>query len=167
MCQKSLRNWIVTLCNKIIICIPILTLDIKIDHISIFTRRIVITLGRLHPMIAWPHEVTWLIKNDISPLLRGLWLPHLSWWRFIVNGHHPSSHLTLWLRDQVITWQMKNVIFQLPRDHGYQNWVVDFNAGLLFIKSHNLLMMWSHKVTWQMKNVINLLSRGLSLSNLT
>ena len=45
--------------------------------------------------------------------------------------------------------------------------VVGFNAGLLSIKSHNLLITWSYKVTWQMKNVINLLSRDLSLSNLT
>ena len=45
--------------------------------------------------------------------------------------------------------------------------VVGYNAGLLSIKSHNLLITWSYKVTWQMKNVINLLSRDLSLSNLT
>ena len=37
-------------------------------------------------------------------------------WRFIVKGHHPLSLLTLWSRDQVITWQMENVIAQLPRD---------------------------------------------------
>ena len=45
--------------------------------------------------------------------------------------------------------------------------VVGFNAGLLSIKSHNLLITWSYKITWQMQNVINLLSRDLSLSNLT
>ena len=44
--------------------------------------------------------------------------------------------------------------------------VVGFNAGLLYIKSYNLLITWSYKVTWQMKNVINSLSRDLSLSNL-
>ena len=45
--------------------------------------------------------------------------------------------------------------------------VVGSNAGLLCIKSHNMLITWSYKVTWQMKSVINLLSRDLSLSNLT
>ena len=40
-------------------------------------------------------------------------------------------------------------------------------AGRLSIKSHNLLITWSYKVIWQTKNVINLLSRNLSLSNLT
>ena len=32
------------------------------------------------------------------------------------KGHHPVSLLMLWSRDQVITWQMQNVISQLPRD---------------------------------------------------
>ena len=44
--------------------------------------------------------------------------------------------------------------------------LVGSNAGILSIKSQNLLITWSYKVTWQMKNVINSLSRDLSLSNL-
>ena len=45
--------------------------------------------------------------------------------------------------------------------------VLGVNASLSSIKLHNLLITWSYKVTWQMKIVINLLSRDLSLSNLT
>ena len=44
--------------------------------------------------------------------------------------------------------------------------LVGSNAGILSIKSQNLLITWLYKVTWQMKNVINSLSRDLSLSNL-
>ena len=44
--------------------------------------------------------------------------------------------------------------------------VVGSNAGLLCIKSHNLLITWSHKFTWQIKYVLNSLSRELSLSKL-
>ena len=67
-------------------------------------------------MITWLHEVTWLIKNDISPLPRGPWLPNLTRWNFIVKGHYLLSLLTLWSCNQVITWHMKNDISQLPRD---------------------------------------------------
>ena len=45
--------------------------------------------------------------------------------------------------------------------------VVGSNAGLLSLRSHNLLITWPYMATWQMKNVVNLLSRDLSLSNLT
>ena len=126
------------------------------------------TLGRLDPLVKWPHEVTWLIKSDIYPSLRGLWLPKLTRWMFILKGHHPLSLLMFWSRYQVITWQMQNVISQLPRDLWLPNltWVMGSNAGLLSIKSYNLLITWPFKVTWQMKIVINSLSRDLSLSNL-
>ena len=125
------------------------------------------TLGRLDPLVTWPHEVTWLIKSDISPCLPGLCLPKLTRWIFIVKGHHPFSLLMIWSRNQVITWQIENVISQLPRDLWLWKLarVVGSNGGQLSIKSHNLLITWSYKVTWQMKNVINSLSRDLSLSN--
>ena len=45
--------------------------------------------------------------------------------------------------------------------------VVGSNAGLLSLRSHNLLITWPYMATWQMENVVNLLSRDLSLSNLT
>ena len=45
--------------------------------------------------------------------------------------------------------------------------VVDYKAGLLSTKPHNLLISWSHKVIKQMQNVINLFLRDLWLSNLT
>ena len=79
---KKPRNWIVTLCNKIIIRILLPTLKIKIDHISTSTRLMFTTLGRTtlskvtYPAITWPHEVMWQTKNDISPLPRRLWLPN-------------------------------------------------------------------------------------------
>ena len=41
-------------------------------HISTSTRLMATTLGKFDPMITWPHEVTRLIKNDISQLPRGL-----------------------------------------------------------------------------------------------
>ena len=151
ICQKSLRNWIFTLCNKIIIWILHLTLKIKTDYISTSTKLMVTTLGRINPLIMRSHEVTWLIKNDISPLPRGPWLAR---WRFIVKGHHPLNLLTLWSCDQIITWQMKNVISQLPRDLWLPKltewWVL--TRAYLSIKSLNLLITWSQKVTWQMKN---------------
>ena len=128
------------------------------------------TLGRLDPLVTWSHEVTWLIKNDISSCPRGLWQPKLTRSRFIVKGHHPLSLLMLWSGDQVITWQMENVISQLPRGLWLPNltewWVLMLAIKPLSIKSHNLLITWSYKVTWQMKNVINSLSRDLLLSNL-
>ena len=80
--QKSLRNWVVTLCNKIIIsiCLP-----------------------------------TFLPSSIISLLPQDLWPPYLVGWGFKVKDRLEQGHLTLWSRGQVITWQMKKVIFPLPR----------------------------------------------------
>ena len=137
-------------------CILLLALKIKTDCFSTSTRLIVTTLGRLDPMSTWLHEVTWLIKNDISPLPRGPWLPNLTRWNFIVKGHNLLSLLTLWSCNQVITWLMTTTPVR----------VVDSNAGLLSIASLNLLITWSHNVTWQMKNVLNSFSHDPSLSHL-
>ena len=131
----------------------------------------VTTIGRLDPIITWSHEVTWLIKNDISPLPRGTWLPNLTRWRFIVKSHYPLSLLTLWSRDQVTSYHAtdeKRYISTSARPMATKlGRVVGSNASFLSIKPHNLLITWSHKVIWQMKNVLNSLSRDLSLSNLT
>ena len=129
--SKSLRNWIVTLRAKIIICNLILTLKITIDHISISTRLMSTLHDRLDPVIMWPYEVVWLIKNDISLLPQGLCLPDLTRWRFIVKDNHSWSLLKFWSCDQVIKWLTKNVISQLPPMVTKLDRVMGFNVGLL------------------------------------
>ena len=128
------------------------------------------TLGRLDPLVKWPHEVTWLIKSDISPSLRGLWLPKLTRWMFILKGKGPPSIESF---DALITlpsYHMTDAKRYISTSAGPMatklERVVGSNAGLLSIKSYNLLITWPYKVTWQMENVINSLSRDLSLSNL-
>ena len=69
------------------------------------------------------------------------------------KGPPSIESFDLWSCDQVITWQMENVISQLLQDLWLSN--------LTYIKSDNLFIKWSYKVTWQMKNVIKLLSRDL------
>ena len=123
------------------------------------------TLGRRDPLVTWLHEVTWLIKSDISPPLRGLWLRKFTRWMFIVNSHHPLSLLLLWSRDQVITWQMKNLISQLPRDLWLTEWWVLMRAYYL----SSLITSWSRghiRSHDKWKNVTNSLSRDLLLSKL-
>ena len=164
--SKSQRNWIVTLRAKIIICNLILTLKITIDHISISTRLKSTLHDRLDPVIMWPYEVVWLIKNDLSLLPQGLCLPNLTRWRFIVKDNHSWS---LWSFDHVIKlssdWQkMLYLNFHLWLPNLTELWVL---MWAYYHQVKNLLITWSHKVTWQMKNVINALSRGLSQSNLT
>ena len=131
------------------------------------------TLGRLDPLVKWPHEVTWLIKSDISPSLRGLWLPKLTRWMFILKGKGPPSIESF---DALITlpsYHMTDAKRYISTSAGPMATKLDrvvgsiIYAGRLSIKSHNLLITWSYKVIWQTKNVINLLSRNLSLSNLT
>ena len=121
ICQKRLRIWIVTLCNKIIICILLLTLKIKVGHVSTSRRRMATTLGRLDPLVTWPHEVTWLIKNDISSLPRGLWLAKLTRWRFIVKGHHPFS-LLLDHMSKLSRGRWKTLYLNFRGTYGYQTW---------------------------------------------
>ena len=115
------------------------------------------TLGRLDPLVKWPHEVTWLIKSDISPSLRGLWLPKLTRWMFILKGKGPPSIESF---DALITlpsYHMTDAKRYISTSAGPMatklDRVVGSNTALLSIKSHNLLIMWSYKVTWQMKNV--------------
>ena len=116
---KKPRNWIVTFCNKIIIRILLPTLKIKIYHISTSTQDLCL------PHLAGPHSAKWRTlrsrghmkscdkkKNDISPLPRRLWLPNGKV-ELYNKGTHPSSILTLWARDQVITWLIKKVVFLL------------------------------------------------------
>ena len=155
------------------------------------------TLGRLNPIITWPHEVTWLIKNDISSLTRGL-------------GRYPLSFLTLWSRNQVIPRQMENVISQFPRDLWLLNltgwWVLmracypsshitcwsrghirshdkwkcykftflwpvaiklEKRVVYLLPQTHIFLSTWFREFTWQMNIVIFLLLPSLLLLNLT
>ena len=127
-----------------------------------------ITLGRLDPLVTWAHKVTWLIKSDMSPCLRGLWLPKLTRWMFIVKGHHPLSLLMLWSRDQIITWQMENVISQLPRDL----WLPNLTEWWVLMRAYylsSLITCWSRghiRSHDKWKNVTNSLSRDLSLSKL-
>ena len=119
MSKKSLWNWTATLCNKIIIsiCILLLTLKIKTGHISFSARLMVTTFGRLDPydhVVRWSHRTN--KKRYISTSTRPM-LAKLDKVEVYSNGP-PSieSFDTLITRDQVITWQMKNVISQLPWD---------------------------------------------------
>ena len=126
------------------------------------------TPGRLDPLVTWLHEVTWLMKNDISTSTRAM---TGTTDKVEVYRKGPPSIESF---DDLITWPSYHVA-----DGKRYIWtsagpmatkldrVVGYNAGLLSIKSHNLLITWSYKITWQMQNVINLLSRDLSLSNLT
>ena len=129
--SKSLRNWIVTLRAKIIMCNLILTLKITIDHNSISTRLMSTLHDRHDPVIMWPYEVVWLIKNNISLLPQGLCLPNLTRWRFIEKVNHSWSLLKFWSCDEVIKLLTKNVISQLPPMVTKLDRVVGFNMGLL------------------------------------
>ena len=125
----------------------------------------VTTLGRLDPMITWLHEVTWLIKNDISPLPRGPWLPNVTRWKFIVRD---TIHYIFWRFDYVIKLsrdRWKTLYLNFCETNGYQTWQSgEFQCGLII---HEVTQSVDHEVTWQTKNVLNSLSRDLLLSNMT
>ena len=129
----------------------------------------VTTLGRLDSMITWSYEVTWLIKNDISPLPRGPSLPNFTRWGFMVKGHHPLSLFDTLMTDHVITWQMKNVISQLRQDL----WLPNLTKWWILMQAYYLS---GHKTCWSRGHIrlhendkcfLNSLSRDQSLSDLT
>ena len=160
ICQKSLRNWIFTLCNKIIIWILHLTLKIKTDYISTSTKLMVTTLGRINPLIMWSHEVTWLIKNDISPLPRGPWLDKVE-----VCSKGPPSIESF---DALIMWpnyhvtDEKRYISTSARPMATKiDRVVGSNAGLFI---HQVTQPVDHVVT---EGYMTNEKWNLSLSNLT
>ena len=53
------------------------------------------------------------MKNVISSLSEGLWIPNLAGWWLRMRGPHPQSHVT---QDHVVLWQIKNVIY--PHSQG-------------------------------------------------
>ena len=60
------------------------------------------------PLTTWSHEVTWQIKNKISPLLRSQWPINLSEWWFMMRETHPwwpSDHVIKW--SPVTNWELK------------------------------------------------------------
>ena len=83
-------------------------------------------------------------------------------WRFIVRSHHPLSLLMLWSRDQVITWRMENVLFQLPRDL----WLPNVTEWWVLMRACYLA---SHITCWSCGHIRShdKWKRDLSLSNLT
>ena len=103
------------------------------------------TPGKLDPLVTWSHEVTWLMKNGTIDKVE------------VYRKGSPSIESF----DDLITWPSyhvadgKRYIWTFARPMATKlDRVVGYNAGLLSIKSHNLLITWSYKVTWQMKNVI-------------
>ena len=86
ICQKSLRNWVATLCDKIIMYLPFY----------------------LPPSYL------------ISLLPQDLWPPYLTGWWVKLKDYHQQNQVTLSLESHVFlvmwdTWQMKNVMFPIPR----------------------------------------------------
>ena len=74
ICQKRLLNWSATLCKKIIICILLPILKIKISYISTSTRVTYshhtwqtgkLSWGTTTNKVTWRHEVTWQAKKII------------------------------------------------------------------------------------------------------
>ena len=80
----------------------------------------------------------------------------------------PSIESSAWPHDQVITWQMENVISQLPRDL----WLPNLTEWWVLMRAYylsSLITCWSRghiRSHDKWKNVTNSLSRDLSLSKL-
>ena len=115
----------------------------------------VTTHGRRHPMITWTHKVTWQIKDDISPLPLGLWLPNLTWWRFIVKGNHPLSLLTLWSSYDVTNGKRFISTSARPWQPNFtESWVLT----PVYYPSSHITCWWSGQVRshdkWQMLYII-------------
>ena len=126
-----------------------------------------------HTWQTWPfgHVASWshvTNKKRYISASTSLWLRKLTRWMFIVKGHHPLSLLMLWSRDQVITWQMENVISQLLRDL----WLPKLTEWWVLMRAYylpSLITCWSRghiRSHDKWKNVTNSLSRDLSLSKL-
>ena len=106
-------------------------------------------------MITWWHEVTWLIKNDISPFPRGPWLPNMT----------ATIHWVFWRFDHVIKLKCYISTSAEPMATKLTEWWVRMRA--YYPSSHPTCWsrghIWSHD-KWKM---FNSLSRDLLLSNLT
>lgn len=71
-----------------------------------------------------------------------VWPPDLVGWRIKTKGHPKQIHVIPSWRGQVIMWEMKNVMFQIPI----------LMKGCLSTKSHNQLILWTKLlyslITW-------------------
>ena len=100
------------------------------------------------PLMMWSGEVTWKLKNKISPLLQSLWWQtwHNSglWWGKL-------THFFTWPSDQVVaevTWQIKSLISSFPQGL----WQMKLTEQWLTIRESH---PWCHVTLW---------SRGLERS---
>ena len=55
-----------------------------------------------------PTKIISLLAQDLKP-------QYLAGWWVKMKDHQQQIHVNLWSRNQMITWEMKNVIFSLPR----------------------------------------------------
>ena len=58
------------------------------------------------------HVVTWQIKNVVSLLSQGLWIPNLTGWWLMMGGPHSQNHVAIPYRGHVI---IKKAIFPLSQ----------------------------------------------------
>ena len=85
------------------------------------------------------YNPTFILALIVSLLPQDLWpLELIDWW-VKVRDHHQLSHVTFWLRGQVITWQMKNIF---PLSQGL--WLAKLTRRcLLSTKSYSPFTRWS------------------------
>ena len=70
----------------------------------------------LYNKIILPFCLPTLLNTCVIFLIpQDLWPPDLEGWWDKAKVQHQQSHVTVWSRSQVITWQMKNFIFPLSR----------------------------------------------------
>ena len=149
-----MRNWIATLCNKIIICILLLTIKVKVDHISTSDlfhhtwQTGELSWGATTSKVTWPcdHLATWSHvlseKRHISTFARTMTakLDQVEVYSKVPPSIESFDALSTWSSDEKhISTTARPMATKLDR-------VVGSNAGLLSTKSHNLLITWSHKI---------------------
>ena len=96
--------------------------DIKILYISIYTRPMGTNYGKVvtsrkgiqpvnwhNPLNICSYDITWLIKNVMSPLSQSLWSQLLSGWLHTTRSSHP------WSSDK-----LNALSLHLQKTHGHQ-----------------------------------------------
>ena len=88
--------------------------------------------------VTWLFDVvvTWQIKNIITPLSQGLWIPNLAGWWVRIRGPHPQSHVTLQYHGHVTNKRRYISTFTRPIDPKLSR-MVTYDEGTLPTKSRN------------------------------
>ena len=112
----------------------------KLDKLVTYYKKLE-PIQSHNPWNTLSREITWSIKNMLSPLLQYLWPPNLKGWSHTMSSFLPWSHMTLWPQGLVILISLIQFV-GLECKRLSRHWLLVSITTLSLIKSHCVYVMF-------------------------